>query len=93
MQNVGEIRLFPYDDVPNNYLECNGKLVEIKKYQKLYMMIGKKYGKSDDAHFCLPDLSKDVPSGMKYCIAYEGEVPNIDDKSTVKVRSLYYEDL
>ncbi len=79
MQNVGEIRLFAYDDIPSDYLECNGTLLEMNKYPKLYMMIGKKYGKSDKTHFSLPDLRHDVPKGMMYCIAYNGELPKIEE--------------
>lgn len=78
MQNVGEIKLLAYDDVPCGYLECCGQQLEIVKYPKLYMMIGKKYGKSDDRHFRLPDLEKEAPDGMMYCIAYMGEVPKIN---------------
>lgn len=84
MQNVGEIRLFAYDDVPSDYLECNGKLLEITKYPKLYAMIGKKYGEGDRTHFSLPDLTGDVPKGMMYCIAYKGEMPSINDREIKK---------
>ncbi|MBV1757825.1 MAG: tail fiber protein [Dethiosulfatibacter sp.] len=84
MQNVGEIKLFAYDDVPCGYLECRGQKLEIVKYPKLYMMIGSKYGDCDERHFYLPNLSAEVPTGMRYCIAYMGEVPRINDEGEEK---------
>lgn len=79
MQIIGEIRLFAYDDVPYGYLPCDGHSLEVNKYPKLYMMIGNKFGQSDKTHFSLPDFTKNGPKGIRYCIAYKGQVPNIEE--------------
>ena len=77
MTAIGEIKLFPYDDVPSGYLKCDGRSLKVKEYPKLFMMIGTKYGKADEVHFTLPDMKNSTPKGMIYCIAFEGEIPNI----------------
>lgn len=75
MAFVGEIKLIPYDDIPVGFLECNGQSLKVSDYKKLFMMIGTKYGKPDEVHFCLPNLQ--APKGMIYCIAFDGDVPEI----------------
>lgn len=77
MVNVGEIKVFTYDDIPVGFLECDGRKLEKTKYPKLYMMIGSKYGVCEAAYFCIPNLEETTPKGMKSCIAYIGEIPNI----------------
>lgn len=76
-QMLGEIKLFPYDDIPVGWLECNGQTLKINKHPKLYMLIGTKFGKEGDLEFSLPDLIEDSPVNLTYCIATEGELPNI----------------
>lgn len=77
MHTLGEIKLFPYDDVPTGYLKCYGQSLRIKDYPKLYMMIGLKYGCLEEGYFALPNLTEKTPEGMMYCIAIEGEIPNV----------------
>lgn len=77
MANIGEIKLLPYDDVPIGYLECRGQSLKVNEYPKLYMMLGGKYGKVDEMHFCLPNLENKLPEGMKYCIAFSGDIPKL----------------
>jgi microcystin-dependent protein len=74
---LGEIRLFPYDDVPEGFLECKGQVLEIREFPKLYMMIGNKYGKADPHHFLLPNFNK-KEEHFHYCIAIEGEIPQLN---------------
>lgn len=83
MVNIGEIKLFTYDDIPVGFLECDGRKLEKSSYPKLYMMIGDKYGDCEDHFFYLPNLKDTTPKGMKSCIAYKGEIPSIEreDKS------------
>lgn len=78
MVNIGEIKLFTYDDIPIGYLECDGSKLEKSKYPRLYMMIGNKYGNCDEKFFYLPNLNDTTPTGMTYCIAYDGKIPNIE---------------
>lgn len=78
---LGEIKLIPYDDVPVGWLRCSGQALHINKYPKLYMLLGKKFGKKGEFQFRLPDLTKEVPKGLTYCIAAEGELPQIHSES------------
>lgn len=80
MVNIGEIKLFTYDDIPVGFLECDGRKLEKSKYPKLYMMIGSKYGDCEERYFCLPNLKDTTPKGMKNCIAYKGDIPCIESK-------------
>lgn len=80
MANIGEIKLFTYDDIPVGFLECDGRKLEKSKYPKLYMMIGSKYGTCEEQYFCLPDLKDDTLIDIKYCIAYIGEIPSIESR-------------
>lgn len=77
MVNIGEIKLFAYDDIPIGFLECDGSKLEKSKYPKLYMLIGNKYGNCDKQCFYLPNLNDSTPKGLKYCVAYTGELPCI----------------
>ena len=75
MNAIGEIRLFPYENVPEGFLVCKGQLLEIQTYPKLYMLIGNKYGKSDAEHFYLPDLNHKADNAFSYCMAVAGKIP------------------
>lgn len=77
MANIGEIKLFAYNDIPDGFLECDGKKMKKNKYPKLYMMIGNRYGDCEEQYFRLPNLKDSTPKDMKCCIAYRGEIPNI----------------
>ncbi|MCM1988869.1 phage tail protein [Oceanirhabdus seepicola] len=76
-QMLGEIKLFPYDDVPVGFHKCMGQALYINKYPKLYMLLGTKFGKGDNFQFRLPDLTEDAPKSLTYCIATEGKLPEI----------------
>jgi len=53
--NVGEIVAWPDDDVPDNFLDCNGQSVNAVTFAQLFAIVGFKYGGSG-ANFNLPDL-------------------------------------
>ena len=74
---LGEIRLFPYEKIPDGWLACTGLTLYISEYPKLYMLIGTKFGGDGKQNFKLPDLRKDYPENMMYCIAVEGEFPDV----------------
>ncbi len=77
-QLLGEIRLIAYDDVPADWIKCEGQSLEINRYPKLYMMIGTKFGADGNFKFKLPDLRETASPGLIYCIAAEGELPSVD---------------
>jgi microcystin-dependent protein len=87
---MGQILLFPY---PVNYdrwgdqdkleglLPCNGGYVGIWDYEKLYELIGDRFGPLDDegGSFKLPDLRKAVPiKDLYYMICAKGIYPTRD---------------
>lgn len=76
-QMLGEIKLLPYDNMPEGWLPCQGQDLPVNKYPKLYMMIGTKFGNESEFSFKLPDLRDKLLEGMTYCIAAEGELPAI----------------
>jgi len=74
---IGEIKLFPFDDIPDGWMRCSGQQLHVKDYSRLYMLIGTKFGKVNDTEFKLPDLSDTAPKKLVYCIAIKGELPVI----------------
>lgn len=61
---IGEVRIFPYQFVPEGWLECNGQVVPVQPYQALYAVIGNLYGGSAPSTFGLPNLTGRVPVGV-----------------------------
>jgi microcystin-dependent protein len=61
---IGEIRLFPYTYAPEDWLECNGQILQIRPYQMLFAIIGNQYGGSFPNTFALPNLHGYAPVGM-----------------------------
>lgn len=74
---LGEIRLFPYGNPPDGWLPCEGQILYIPEYPKLYMLIGIRFGGDGRQKFKLPNLKNDFPENMMYCIAIEGEFPEV----------------
>lgn len=59
---ISEIRMVPFDFVPDNWLPCDGRVLKIEKYQALYSLIRTTYGGSDEEKiFALPDLRGRTP--------------------------------
>lgn len=61
---VGEIRLFPWDWVPNGWLPCQGQLLNINSYVALASLLGKRFGGDGINTFALPDLRGRVAMGV-----------------------------
>lgn len=83
-QMLGEIKLFPYYDLPEGWLECDGKALHINKYPMLYMLIGTRFGKEGDHFFKLPNLKDKQFNNLTYCIAIQGDLPKINNKGETK---------
>lgn len=62
---IGEIKAFPYNFVPVNWLPCDGTLYPTsqRQYQALYSIIGQRYGGSSN-QFAVPDLRGRVAVGV-----------------------------
>ena len=53
---IGEIRAFPYNFAPMDWLTCNGQTVAINDFSELFALIGTTYGGDGSSNFALPDL-------------------------------------
>jgi microcystin-dependent protein len=60
---LGEIRLFPYNGIPNGWAACHGQLLPIMQNQALYTLLGTVYGGDGRTTFGLPDLQGRTPYG------------------------------
>ena len=60
---VGAICNYSGDNIPNDYLLCDGSSLLRSAYPDLFNAIGTKYGSVDDLHFNLPDLRERVAVG------------------------------
>jgi len=74
---LGEVRLFPYGKIPGGWLACAGQTLYIAEHSRLYMLIGTKFGGDGKQKFKLPDLRQKSPENMMYCMAMEGEFPEV----------------
>src|SRR5215203_1274658 len=59
----GEIRIFPYSQVPtgDGWAQCNGQLLPINQNQALFSLLGTTYGGNGQTNFALPNLQGKVP--------------------------------
>ncbi|HEX4853078.1 phage tail protein [Arenimonas sp.] len=58
---IGEIRLFPYNFAPRDWIDCDGRLLPISQYDALFALIGTTYGGDGQSTFALPDLRGRLP--------------------------------
>jgi len=77
---VGQVLLvaFTETNLPENFLLCDGSLVDIKDYPDLFNTIGTKFGGNGTTNFALPDLQSETPDEMLYAIVCVGTVPEPD---------------
>lgn len=82
---IGMIKLFPYQFIPMDWMECDGSTLNIQQNQALYSLIGAQFGGDGRNTFKLPDLRNALPypgaQGQKayvYCMAISGIYPSRD---------------
>lgn len=62
---IGEIKIWPVNDVPPGFLLCDGSVVSRDDYPALYDVIGTLYGETEEFdEFLLPDLIGRFPRGQ-----------------------------
>jgi len=61
---LGEIRLFPYPFVPNDWHACDGSLLSVSQYSALFSLLGTYFGGDGVSNFALPDLRSRVAIGV-----------------------------
>ena len=69
---MGEMKLFGGNFVPQDWLPCDGRLLEVSQYQALYSILGTLYGGDGRTTFALPDLRRRTPIGW-------GQGPELSD--------------
>ncbi|MFV3131419.1 phage tail protein [Niveispirillum sp. KHB5.9] len=61
---IGEIRLFPFQTVPNGWTLCNGQALQIQQNAALYSLIGIQFGGDGKTTFNLPNLNGRAIAGL-----------------------------
>jgi microcystin-dependent protein len=70
---VGQIILFAGNYAPKDWAICDGRLLPIQNNEKLFSIIGTKYGGNGQVTFALPKMQ---PYGdTNFIIALEGNYP------------------
>lgn len=59
----GEIRLFPYNYIPQNWAACNGQQMAIAQYALVYAILGTTFGGDGRVTFNLPNLNASAVIG------------------------------
>lgn len=58
---LGEICMVAFNFVPEGWMFCDGRLLNVKQYETLYRLLGNQYGGVKDQTFALPDLRGRMP--------------------------------
>ncbi|MEJ8821362.1 tail fiber protein [Variovorax humicola] len=74
---LGSIQLFAFNFVPQNWMSCDGSLVQIRQYTAVFSLVGTTYGGDGMTTFGLPNLKgKEPVPGSIYCICMQGVFPS-----------------
>jgi microcystin-dependent protein len=63
---LGEIRIIASETVPEHWLPCDGRILQIRSNPALYSLLGNMYGGDGTSTFALPDLRARVPIHRSY---------------------------
>ncbi|GAA4426231.1 phage tail protein [Acidovorax lacteus] len=61
---LGEIRVFPFQRIPQGWAPCDGRLLPIAQHTALFQLLGTRYGGDGVQRFAIPDLRGRVPVGF-----------------------------
>ncbi|MDZ4363862.1 phage tail protein [Brevundimonas sp.] len=61
---AGEIRMFAGPNVPQDWVICDGRTLNINDYQLLYALLGVTWGGNGTTTFGIPDLRGRLPMGQ-----------------------------
>jgi len=53
---IGQIQILPIGYAPQDWLPCDGRLLQISQNQTLYSVLGTKFGGNGSTTFAVPDL-------------------------------------
>lgn len=74
---LGMVCLFGYDFQVQNWMKCEGQILQIQQYNALFALLGTKYGGNGKTTFGLPKMDAPMP-GMSYQICVQGIFPSRD---------------
>jgi microcystin-dependent protein len=60
---MGSIMLWPISWAPQNWMFCDGSVLQISQYSALFALLGTTYGGNGTSNFALPDLRNIFPMG------------------------------
>lgn len=63
---LGEIRIIAADAIPDNWLPCDGRIINIRDNTALFSLLGTMYGGDGTNTFALPDLRARLPIGVSH---------------------------
>jgi hypothetical protein len=72
---IGQIDTFAFNFAPSGWLPCDGRVLQIGRFQVLFSLLGGTYGGDGRLTFGLPRLAPVTPSGPNYYIAIDGFFP------------------
>ena len=62
---IGEIRRFPYEEIPTGWFVCDGQVLSTTQYSALYQLIANTYGGDAASNtFAIPSLQGTVAVGQ-----------------------------
>ena len=70
---VGQIILFSGNKIPNKWVECDGRALNVEEYSLLSAVMGLDYD-DHSLNFKIPNLPSPV-EGVMYIICYDGLFP------------------
>lgn len=60
---IGEIRILPYNFIPESWARCEGQLLSIQQHTALFSILGTSFGGDGRTTFALPNLKGRGPAG------------------------------
>lgn len=74
MPMIGEIKTVGFATVPSGWAKCNGQLLNIAEYEKLFNLLGTTYGGDGTTTFALPNLQGKtmIHNSVTYAIGQVG---------------------
>lgn len=60
---LGTIQIFPFNQVPSGWMECDGRELPIARHQAVFALLGNRFGGDGQRTFRLPDLRGRVAVG------------------------------
>jgi microcystin-dependent protein len=73
---LGDIVLFPYTYAQQDWMWCEGQMLQVQQYTALFSLIGNQYGGDGSTTFALPNMRGAEPQpGLHYSICINGIYP------------------